>query len=76
MTCSGSQVLSLLHFRETDSSVTRSLHPHPGVLGETDLHWNRKSTVEETKEGGRKTAMATSEKTRQPTKVVFPSFSP
>ncbi|XP_010141982.1 PREDICTED: SH2 domain-containing protein 4A [Buceros rhinoceros silvestris] len=54
--------------RETDSSVTRSPHPHPGVLGETDLHWNKKSTVEEMKEGGRKTAMATSEKTQELTK--------
>ncbi|KFZ62584.1 SH2 domain-containing protein 4A [Antrostomus carolinensis] len=37
--------------RETDSSVTRSLNPHPGVLGETDLHRNKKSTLEEKKEG-------------------------
>ncbi|KGL90125.1 SH2 domain-containing protein 4A, partial [Charadrius vociferus] len=36
--------------RETDFSVTRSLHPQPGVLGETDLHGNKKSTVEEKKE--------------------------
>ncbi|KFO13753.1 SH2 domain-containing protein 4A [Balearica regulorum gibbericeps] len=34
-----------------DSSVTRSLHPQPGVLGETDLHGNTKCTVEEKKEG-------------------------
>ncbi|KFV98590.1 SH2 domain-containing protein 4A [Eurypyga helias] len=52
VTPSGSQVLSPLRFRETDSSVTQSLHPQPGVLGETDLHGNKKSTVEEKKEEG------------------------
>ncbi|KFW62392.1 SH2 domain-containing protein 4A [Pygoscelis adeliae] len=36
--------------RETDSSVTWSLHPQPGGLGETDVHGNKKSTVEEKKE--------------------------
>ncbi|KFQ66419.1 SH2 domain-containing protein 4A [Pelecanus crispus] len=56
VTPSGSSVLSLLHFRETDSSVTWSLHLQPGVLGETDLHGNKKSTVEEKKEGEETTA--------------------
>ncbi|XP_076193045.1 SH2 domain-containing protein 4A [Aptenodytes patagonicus] len=54
--------------RETDSSVTRSLHPQPGGLGETDLHGNKKSTVEEKKEGGRKTAAATTGKSQELTK--------
>ncbi|XP_009981931.1 PREDICTED: SH2 domain-containing protein 4A-like, partial [Tauraco erythrolophus] len=45
--------------RETDSSLTPSPQPQPGALGETDLHGNKKSTVEEKKEGGRKTAAAT-----------------
>ncbi|XP_009500055.1 SH2 domain-containing protein 4A [Phalacrocorax carbo] len=54
--------------RETDSPVTRSLHPQPGVLGETDLHGNKKSTVEEKKEGGRKTAAATTGKSQEVTK--------
>lgn len=62
-------------FRETDFSVTRSLHPQPGVLGETDLHGNKKSTVEEKKEGGRKTTAATTGKSQELTKVVFPLFS-
>ncbi|KFP97688.1 SH2 domain-containing protein 4A [Haliaeetus albicilla] len=51
--------------RETDSSVTRSLHPQPGVLSETDLHANKKSTVEEKKEDGRKTAAATTGKSQE-----------
>uniref|UniRef100_A0A8C0F3M5 SH2 domain containing 4A n=1 Tax=Bubo bubo TaxID=30461 RepID=A0A8C0F3M5_BUBBB len=51
--------------RETDSSVTWSLHPQPGVLGETDLYRNKKSTVEEKKEGGRKTAAATTGKSQE-----------
>ncbi|KFP05287.1 SH2 domain-containing protein 4A [Calypte anna] len=50
--------LSLLHFSETDSSVAQSLHPQPGVLGETDLLGNKKSTVEEEKKDGRKSAAA------------------
>ncbi|XP_050752089.1 SH2 domain-containing protein 4A [Gymnogyps californianus] len=54
--------------RETDSSATRSLHPQPGGLGETDLHGNKKSTVEEKKEGGRKTAAATTGKSQDLTK--------
>ncbi|KFQ71237.1 SH2 domain-containing protein 4A [Phaethon lepturus] len=54
--------------RETDSSVTRSLHPQPRVLGETDLHRNKKSTVEEKKEDGRKTAAATTGKSQELTK--------
>ncbi|KFQ07749.1 SH2 domain-containing protein 4A [Leptosomus discolor] len=55
--------------RETDSSVTWSLHPQPGALGETDLHRNKKSTVEEKKEDGRKTAAATTGKSQELTKV-------
>ncbi|XP_008497814.2 SH2 domain-containing protein 4A [Calypte anna] len=43
---------------ETDSSVAQSLHPQPGVLGETDLLGNKKSTVEEEKKDGRKSAAA------------------
>ncbi|XP_009489560.1 SH2 domain-containing protein 4A [Pelecanus crispus] len=54
--------------RETDSSVTWSLHLQPGVLGETDLHGNKKSTVEEKKEGGRKTTAATTGKSQELTK--------
>ncbi|KAM6301523.1 SH2 domain-containing protein 4A [Aegotheles albertisi] len=54
--------------RETDSSVTQSLHPQLGVLSETDLHGNKKSTVEEKKEGGRKTAAATTGKSQELTK--------
>ncbi|KAM6401447.1 SH2 domain-containing protein 4A [Pluvialis apricaria] len=54
--------------RETDFSVTRCLHPQPGVLGETDLHGNKKSTVEEKKEGGRKTTAATTGKSQELTK--------
>ncbi|XP_069711586.1 SH2 domain-containing protein 4A [Phaenicophaeus curvirostris] len=54
--------------RETDSSVTRSLYPQQGVMGETDLHENKKSTVEEKKEGGRKTAAATTGKSQELTK--------
>ncbi|XP_052630205.1 SH2 domain-containing protein 4A [Harpia harpyja] len=54
--------------RETDSSVTRSLHPQPGVLSETDLHANKKSTVEEKKENGRKAAAATTGKSQELTK--------
>ncbi|KAM6073492.1 SH2 domain-containing protein 4A [Theristicus caerulescens] len=54
--------------RETDSSVTQSLHPQPGVLDETGLHGNKKSTVEEKKEGGRKTAAATTGKSQGLTK--------
>ncbi|XP_005238092.1 SH2 domain-containing protein 4A [Falco biarmicus] len=45
--------------RETDSSVTQSLHPQSGVPGETVLHGNKKTTVEEKKEGVRKSAAAT-----------------
>ncbi|KFV90019.1 SH2 domain-containing protein 4A [Fulmarus glacialis] len=40
--------------RETDSSVTQSLHQQPGVLGETHLHGNKKNTVEEKKEAQRR----------------------
>ncbi|KFR08538.1 SH2 domain-containing protein 4A [Nipponia nippon] len=54
--------------RGTDSSVTQSLHPQPGVLDETDLHRNKKSTVEGKKEGGRKTAAATTGKSQGLTK--------
>ncbi|KAM6362722.1 LOW QUALITY PROTEIN: SH2 domain-containing protein 4A [Alca torda] len=54
--------------RETDFSVTRSLHPQPGVLGETDLHGNINSPVEEKKEGGRKTTAATTGKSQELTK--------
>uniref|UniRef100_A0A8C0C3Y9 SH2 domain containing 4A n=1 Tax=Buteo japonicus TaxID=224669 RepID=A0A8C0C3Y9_9AVES len=67
----GKEVFSLLHFRETDSSVTRSLHPQPGVLSETDLHANKKSTVEEKKEDGRKTAAATTGKSQELAKDSF-----
>lgn len=67
--------LSLLHFRETDSSVTQSLHLQPGVLGETDLHGKKKSTVEEKKECGRKITAATAGKSQEITKVVSPLFS-
>ncbi|KAK4817831.1 hypothetical protein QYF61_000666 [Mycteria americana] len=51
--------------RETDSSVTQSLHPQAGVLGETDLHGNKKSTVQEKQEGGRKTAATTTGKIQE-----------
>ncbi|XP_061211241.1 SH2 domain-containing protein 4A isoform X1 [Neopsephotus bourkii] len=54
--------------RETDSSVTQSLHLQPGVLGETDLHGNKKSTVEEKKECGRKITAATAGKSQEITK--------
>ncbi|XP_065546137.1 SH2 domain-containing protein 4A isoform X2 [Lathamus discolor] len=54
--------------RETDSSVTQSLHLQPGVLGETDLHGNKKSTVEEKKECGRKNTAATAGKCQDITK--------
>ncbi|XP_061848190.1 SH2 domain-containing protein 4A isoform X2 [Colius striatus] len=53
--------------RETDSPGTQSLHPQQGVLGETDLHGNKKSTVEK-KEDGRKTAAATTGKSQKLTK--------
>ncbi|KFQ81232.1 SH2 domain-containing protein 4A [Phoenicopterus ruber ruber] len=55
--------------RETNSSVTWSLHPQLGVLGETDVHGNKKSTVEEKKENGRKTAAATTGKSQELTKA-------
>ncbi|XP_064004648.1 SH2 domain-containing protein 4A [Pogoniulus pusillus] len=42
--------------RETDSSVTWSLHPQPGVLGETDLHGKKGCAVTEKKESERRTA--------------------
>ncbi|KAM6269751.1 SH2 domain-containing protein 4A [Porphyrio hochstetteri] len=54
--------------RETDSSVTRSLHPQPAVLGETDLHRNKRRTVEEKEERGRKAAAATTGKSQELTK--------
>uniref|UniRef100_A0A8C4V667 SH2 domain containing 4A n=1 Tax=Falco tinnunculus TaxID=100819 RepID=A0A8C4V667_FALTI len=54
--------------RETDSSVTQSLHPQSGVLGETVLHGNKKNTVEEKKEGVRKSAAATTGKSQELTK--------
>ncbi|KAM4674929.1 SH2 domain-containing protein 4A isoform 2-T2 [Amazona ochrocephala] len=54
--------------RETDSSVTQSLHLQPEVLGETDLHGNKKSTVEEKKECGRKITGATTGKSQEITK--------
>ncbi|KAK2546105.1 Sh2d4a [Columba livia] len=53
--------------REIDSSVTRSLQP--GVLGETDLHGNKSSTVEEKKEKGRKNTAATTGKPQELPKV-------
>ncbi|XP_068797270.1 SH2 domain-containing protein 4A [Struthio camelus] len=48
--------------RETDSSVTCSLHPQPGVLGGMDVRRNNKSSVEEQKEDGRKTTATRTEK--------------
>ncbi|KFZ51209.1 SH2 domain-containing protein 4A [Podiceps cristatus] len=54
--------------KETNSSVTQALHPQPGVLAETDLHGNKKSTVEEKKENGRKIAAATTGKSQELTK--------
>ncbi|XP_040453411.1 SH2 domain-containing protein 4A [Falco naumanni] len=54
--------------RETDSSVTQSLHPQSGFLGETVLHGNKKNTVEEKKEGVRKSAAATTGKSQELTK--------
>ncbi|XP_074004101.1 SH2 domain-containing protein 4A [Numenius arquata] len=54
--------------RETDFSVTQSLHRQPRVLGETDLHRNKKSTVEEKNEGGSKTTAATTGKSQEPSK--------
>ncbi|XP_071664368.1 SH2 domain-containing protein 4A isoform X1 [Patagioenas fasciata] len=52
--------------REIDSSVTWSLQP--GVPGETDLHGNKSSTVEEKKEKGRKNTAATTGKPQEPPK--------
>lgn len=72
-TPSASEILFLFGFREIDSSVTRSLQP--GVLGETDLHGNKSSTVEEKKEKGRKNTAATTGKPQELPKVVFPLFS-
>ncbi|XP_010182812.1 PREDICTED: SH2 domain-containing protein 4A [Mesitornis unicolor] len=54
--------------RESDSSVTRSLHPEPGVLGETDLHGIKKTTAEEKKENGRKNTAATTGRSQELTK--------
>ncbi|KAM6346737.1 SH2 domain-containing protein 4A [Podargus strigoides] len=54
--------------RGTDSSVTQSLHPQPEVLGETHLHGNKKCTVEEKKEGGKKPAAAIPGKNQELTK--------
>ncbi|XP_009896363.1 SH2 domain-containing protein 4A [Dryobates pubescens] len=54
--------------RETDSSVTWSLHPQPGALGETDLHGKKGCAVEEKKESGRKTAAALPGKSQEPAK--------
>ncbi|KAM9581065.1 SH2 domain-containing protein 4A [Guaruba guarouba] len=54
--------------RENDSSVTRSLRLQPEVLGETDLHGNKKSSVEEKKECGRKMTAATAGKSQELTK--------
>ncbi|XP_025934111.1 SH2 domain-containing protein 4A [Apteryx rowi] len=48
--------------RETDSSVTWSLHPQPGVLGGMDVRRNDKSSVQEQKEDGRKTTATTTGK--------------
>ncbi|XP_025902277.1 SH2 domain-containing protein 4A [Nothoprocta perdicaria] len=42
--------------RETDSSVTRSQHPLPGVLGGMDLPRNNKSSVEKQKKDESKTS--------------------
>ncbi|KFQ35689.1 SH2 domain-containing protein 4A [Mesitornis unicolor] len=55
--------------RESDSSVTRSLHPEPGVLGETDLHGIKKTTAEEKKENGRKNTAATTGRSQELTKM-------
>ncbi|XP_071412124.1 SH2 domain-containing protein 4A [Pithys albifrons albifrons] len=54
--------------RETDSSVTWSLHSQPGLLGETDLHGNKKSTVEKKEEHGRKITDTTTGKSQELTK--------
>ncbi|KAK2519958.1 Sh2d4a [Columba guinea] len=53
--------------REIDSSITRSLQP--GVLGETDLHGNKSSTMQEKKEKGRKNTAATTGKPQELPKV-------
>ncbi|XP_014814818.1 PREDICTED: SH2 domain-containing protein 4A [Calidris pugnax] len=54
--------------RETGFSVTQPLHRQPRVLGETDLHGNKKSTVEEKNEGGSQTTAATTGKSLEPSK--------
>ncbi|KFW75689.1 SH2 domain-containing protein 4A [Manacus vitellinus] len=54
--------------RETDSSITWSLHPQPGLLGETDLHENKKSTVQTKEERGRKMTDTTTGKSQELTK--------
>ncbi|KFQ55412.1 SH2 domain-containing protein 4A [Nestor notabilis] len=55
--------------RDTDSSVTQSLHLQPGVWGETGLHGNKKSTVEEKKECERKITAAITAKSQELTKT-------
>ncbi|XP_062430442.1 SH2 domain-containing protein 4A [Rhea pennata] len=52
--------------RETDSSLTWSLHPQPGVLGRMDVHSNNKSCVEEQKEEGIKSTATTIGKNSEP----------
>ncbi|XP_030348827.1 SH2 domain-containing protein 4A isoform X1 [Strigops habroptila] len=54
--------------RETDSSVTQSLHLQPGDPGETGLHGNKKSTVDEKKECGRKITADSTGKSQELTK--------
>ncbi|KFV01273.1 SH2 domain-containing protein 4A, partial [Tauraco erythrolophus] len=57
--------------RETDSSLTPSPQPQPGALGETDLHGNKKSTVEEKKEGdGDKRKCDLEEETTAPQEAI------
>lgn len=51
--------------RETNCSVTPSLHPQLGVLGETDVQGNNKGTLEEQKADDRKTAAATMGKSQE-----------
>lgn len=61
-----------MHFRETDSSATWSLHPQPGLLDETGLHGNKKNPAEKKEEHGRKmTDTDTTGKSQELTKVVF-----
>lgn len=61
-------------FRETNCSVTPSLHPQLGVLGETDVQGNNKGTLEEQKADDRKTAAATMGKSQELKKVLSPFF--